>query len=206
MPDVQTPEQAAGAPPPAPATPPPASPPAQKPPDDDEDRSITSFPPAAQEVIRQLRDENAKHRQEARKQKDAAERAERDKLAEAGEWKQAYERVTAELEPLKLKADRAEAVEAFVQKALKARIDALPEQYRTLVPKYDDPLKTLTWLDQSAPLLTPPKAPSLDAGAQGSGRSSAPLTADELAMARQMGVSEEAFKKSRDAKLAQQQK
>jgi hypothetical protein len=185
-----------------PATPPaaPASPPAVSAPPED-DGTISSFSPAAQELIRQLREENGKHRQEVRKQKEAADKAEREKLTQQGEWKAAYERVTAELEPLKTKAERAEAIEAFMAKAVKARIDSLPEQYRALVPKYDDPLKTLEWLDTSASLLTPPKAPSLDAGAKGTGGGSAPLTADEQAMARRMNLTDEQFAASK-AKLA----
>jgi hypothetical protein len=184
----------------------PAVPPASNaPPADDSGESISNFSPAAQELIRELRSENAKWRTDARRQKEAADKAERDKLAQQGEWKAAYERVTAELEPLKTKADRAEAIEVFMAKTVKARIDALPEQYRALVPKYDDPLKTLEWLDTSAPLLTPPKAPSLDAGARSSGSGSAPLTAEEQAMARRMNLTDAQYQASRDAMLKKQQ-
>ena len=191
--NLQTPPSAPPATPPAGNTPaPPAPPPTE------DDGSIGSFPPAAQEVIRQLRTENARHRTEARNQKEAADRAERERLAKQGEWKEAYDKVAAELEPLKKKAERADAVEAFMAKTLKARIDALPEQYRTLVPKYDDPLQTLAWLDQSAPLLVPPKAPSLDPGAQSSGNT-APLTADEQEWARRMNLSDEQFAASKAA-------
>lgn len=189
--------------PPAPPAAPPAAPPSPPPPAD-EDGSIGSFPPAAQELIRQLRSENARHRQEARTQRDAADKAERDRLAKAGEWKEAYDKVAAELEPLKKKAERAEAVEAFMAKTLKTRIDALPEQYRALVPKYDDPLQTLAWLDQSTPLLAPPRAPSLDPGAQGSGGGgTAPLSAEDLEMIKRTGISKEAFEKSRATLAAQ---
>lgn len=206
MPDEQNASQTPPAAPPV--TPPalPAEPKPPAPPVSDDDNSIGSFAPAAQELIRQLRDENAKHRQEARKQREAADKAEREKLTQQGEWKAAYEQVTAELEPLKRKAERAEAVEAFMAKALKTRIEALPEQYRALVPKYDDPLQTLAWLDQSAALLVPPKAPSLDAGALGTGGSTAPLTADERAMAKRLNISEEAYKKSRDTLAEKQQR
>lgn len=51
----------------------------------------------------------------------------------------------------------------------------------------------------------PQKAPSLDPGAQGSA-GSAPLSADDLAMMKKMRVSEEVYRRSRDALTAQQQK
>ena len=165
------------------------------------DGNMDSLPPRVREIIRKANEEAADYRHK----KKAAEDAEKRRLTEAGEYKALYEQVTAELEPLKRKAERAESIEAFMAQTVKTRIEALPEQYRALVPKDEDPLQTLAWLDQSAPLLVPPKAPSLDAGAKGTG-GAAPLTAEERAMAQRMRVSDEQFRKSRDALQARQEK
>lgn len=201
MPDEITPPNAPNTPPETPSgnTPPPA--------DGDSslwasrwDGKMDSLPPQVREIIRKANEEAADYRHK----KKAAEDAERQRMAEAGEYKALYDKLTGELEPLKKKAERAEAVEAFMAKTLKTRIDALPEQYRALVPKYDDLLQTLAWLDQSTPLLAPPRAPSLDPGAQGSGGGgTAPLSAEDLEMIKRTGISKEAFEKSRATLAAQ---
>ena len=72
------------------------------------------------------------------------------------------------------------------------RVEALPEALRSLVPAYDDPLKTLAWLETNAPILNAPRVPSLDAGMRG-GSTAARVSVGERELAAKLGVTPEQF-------------
>ena len=55
------------------------------------------------------------------------------------------------------------------QAANERRIAAIPEQMRTLVPEYDDPLKLAAWLDANAAVFSRPAPPPMDGRAGGNG-------------------------------------
>ena len=131
-------------------------------------QDVSSLPAWAQDMIRDLRREAA-DRRVAAKQADAQR-----------------EDVLAEVQP---KAERTDAMEAFLRDLAQKRMDALPSQYRALVPQYDDALQTLQWLEASAAILLPPRAPGFDAGVTGDRPAAVPE--EVRALAQRMGVSVE---------------
>ena len=88
-------------------------------------------------------------------------------LAEQGKYKELYEQSVAERDALKAKADAAEAYEQRITAQNTARIQALPEKMRKLVPADYAPAKLSAWLDDNAENLTSAPLPALDAGKQG---------------------------------------
>ncbi len=119
-----------------------------------------------------------------RKQKEALERGE-------------HVEIIAELQP---KAEKAERYEKQVQERVATKIESLPEDLRTLVPNFPDPMDTWDWLQtaEAAGVFTPPKPPNTDAGAQGDKPEVFELTDGERGIARQLGLSDEEYARGKD--------
>lgn len=119
-------------------------------------------------------------------------------MAEQNRFKELYEQTLQQLESLKSVQDEAKRYRDSFENTLQARIQLIPEEKRALIPEYDDPIKTMAWLDKALPeLTTPPKpnAPRLDGGsgsAGGTGNpvgSLSPAQQQLIEMARDMGHS-----------------
>jgi seryl-tRNA synthetase len=81
-----------------------------------------------------------------------------------------------------------------LEKSVRARIDALPAEWHDAVPDFDDPAKTLQWLDTVAHKLTRPSAPNTNAGAMSDKtKSSTKLTAEQRDMAKLFGLTDEQY-------------
>jgi len=155
-------------------------------------------PEETQELIRKLRNEAKQNRLAAEaaaaklleKQK-ADEEREEQWLKEQGDFKALYEKQMADLEKLKVEASTATTYQSAFKASLDARIAAIPEGMRSLVPEGLDPLKLSEWLDKNAALLSNRKAPNLDAGAGGSAAGVPHLepTADDIEQARKFRMS-----------------
>lgn len=88
-------------------------------------------------------------------------------LAEQQKYKELYEQKMQEIEALKSAQEQATRYQSALQATNEARIQSIPEDKRSLVPEYDDPVKLGAWLDANIAILqeTPkPKAPPLDGG------------------------------------------
>lgn len=139
---------------------------------------------------------------EIEERKRADEQREQDWLKEQGDFKSLYEKQQADLTQAKTEAQTKAAYEEAFKKSLDARIAAIPEGMRSLVPDGLEPLKLSEWLDKNATLLTKRTAPNLDAGA-GSGSSgktgteTPSLSAEEIRMAEMMRISPEAYAKQK---------
>lgn len=124
---------------------------------------------AAEAEIKALRAEAAKYRKERQAEVKAREAAEAAALEEQGKYKELYEKATPKLSEYDTLKERYDAILAAVQETNAKRIGAIPEGMRSLVPEYDDPLKTAAWLDANAAVFTRPQPPSLDGRAGGNG-------------------------------------
>jgi hypothetical protein len=136
--------------------------------------NLDSLPADIRKYIDELRKESASYRVAAKAREAELARAEEAKLAEQQKWQELAtlrEQQVKELEP---ERERREALEGFVRDTVAKRIEALPEAYRTLVPEYDDPVKTLAWLDANAGTLKTPRPPALDAGVRGDSSTAVP--------------------------------
>jgi multidrug efflux pump subunit AcrA (membrane-fusion protein) len=122
------------------------------------------------------RKEAASYRTKLRQTEKAVTDAEAKRLAEQGEYKALYESVKAKADAADALQERLDAITAQAQAANERRINAIPEQMRTLVPEYDDPLKLAAWLDANAAVFSRPAPPPLDGRAGGNGT---PATATE---------------------------
>lgn len=163
---------------------------------------FNSLPPDAQAEITRLRQSEAETRvkaREAEKQRKAEEAAQQQReqaaLAEQGKFKEladarqaALDKVSAEIEALRPRAERVEALEAFLLKSVETRTAQVPDQFRALVPKFGDPLQTLEWLDANAALLATPPAPNLNPGVQGDKKPVLDLSDATRSIASKMGV------------------
>lgn len=140
--------------------------------------------------VKDLRAESAQQRVKAREAEAQRQAAEEKRLADEKKFEELAAQRKQQLDEVQPKLDRLEALEAHLQSSVEARVKALPAQYRGLVPKDYDPLKTLEWLDANAGILMQQRAPDLDSGAgnRGNGSGAAKLTAEEEAMARRMGL------------------
>ena len=144
-----------------------------------EDRQFT--PEETQAYISQLREENKARRlrEEAalaqlEQLRQAQEQAEQDWLKEQGQFKELYEKADGDRKTMKSDLERAKVFESAFQSNLQARIAALPEGIRGLVPEGLDPIALSNWLDKATPVLTRPKAPNLNPGAGEGGAGGTP--------------------------------
>ena len=92
------------------------------------------------------------------------------KLLEEKRFEELYNNAQTKIESLTNAQTLADSYKASLIATNQARIDRVPEDKRSLVPDYEDPVKMGTWLDANANLFTEtpkPIAPSLDGGAGG---------------------------------------
>jgi hypothetical protein len=127
-------------------------------------KDFSELDPKTQAYIKNLREENRKFREA----KEAAEReqarAERERLKQQGEWQKLAETAQAEVEQYKPYKERYEQLEAVFKTALEARIEAIPAQFRKLVPTDYSPVQQWKWLDQNASLFKAKDAPNINPG------------------------------------------
>ena len=155
--------------------------------------NLDELPEPVRKYIKELRDEAASNRVEAkrlRQEQEAAASAARARLAEEGNFKTLAEQHAAEAAKLKPYQERAEALEGIIRESNKARIERIPEDMRSIIPMEYPPEKLAAWLDASVEKLLKRPAPDLDAGAGGSGRT-ATLTDAEKQMAVKSGMTVE---------------
>jgi len=126
-------------------------------------------PDALRAELEAARKEAAKYRTQLRQQEKAASDAEAKRMAEEGKYKDLYESIKPKAEAAAALQERLDAITAQTQAANARRIEAIPENMRSLVPAYDDPLKVAEWLDANAAILSKPAAPPLDGRAGGNG-------------------------------------
>lgn len=102
--------------------------------------------------------------------------AEENILLEQKRYQELYEKTLKEIEPLKQSATQAERLQLALKARNERQIAQVPEEIRSIIPDYDDPVKLDEWLTTNLPLLLDkqkPKAPSANGGAGGGGSSEA---------------------------------
>ena len=122
-------------------------------------------------------------KREREKQQAAVDKAKTDAeaayAAERGEYKSLYESIKPKADAHDALQERLDALMTQAQAANERRINAIPENMRSLVPEYDDPLKLAAWLDANAAVFSRPTPPPLDGRAGGNG-TPAVVTEDEV--------------------------
>jgi len=140
-------------------------------------------------------------RKEALAKLEAYEKNERERrekeLAEQNKYKELYEEAQQKLSQLGTVQEQATRYQKAVQATNEARLARIPDERRSLVPDYDDPVKLGAWLDENEALLTTPGKPTpppADGSAGGGGSSSdapglPPGVQQAADIARQLGYS-----------------
>lgn len=128
--------------------------------------------------------------------------AQRKQLEEQGNHKALADQYAAEVARLKPIEERATALEAIIRESNESRIKNVPEQMRGLIPSDYPPEKLQRWLNANEAQLAKQPAPNYDAGAGlgsggGNSGSTPKLTADELDVAKRMGMSAEDYAKAK---------
>jgi len=119
--------------------------------------------------------------------------ADEQRLKEQEQWKELAEQRAAQLADLEPYKAQVDEMRAALDATVKARIERLPEDQRTLVPDYGDPRKTLAWLDANEEKLTRPAAPDMDAGARGDSLKTVNLTIEQRQAADKVGMDHERY-------------
>jgi seryl-tRNA synthetase len=108
-------------------------------------------------------------------------------LAEQNRWQELFEAEKAKNEGLQSVQEEANQYQEAMKATNQSRIERIPEDKRSLIPDYDNPIKMSAWLDANASLLTvtgKPSPPNLDGGSgAGTNNTDAPLSAAHLRMA-----------------------
>jgi hypothetical protein len=133
----------------------------------------------------------------------AIEEGSKKKLEEEGNWRALAEKRHAEVESLRLSAERATALEAVIREANDAAIARIPEARRGLIPVDYAPEKLQSWLANNSAVLLREPAPDFNAGeGAGDGKAPAKLTDAERDAGTLMGVKPETLErlKAQDAK------
>ncbi len=151
--------------------------------------------------LESARKEAAKYRTELRQTQRAKTEAETAAMAEQGKYKELYQSVKAKADAADALQERLDALMTQAQAANERRINAIPEQMRTLVPEYDDPLKLAAWLDANAAVFSRPAPPPMDGRAGGNGTPATVTDAEVLDFANRMGVRPEHVDRSLLAKI-----
>lgn len=110
----------------------------------------------------------------------AIQDAQKKKLEEDGNYAELAKQRAAEIAALKPVADRAAALEAIIREGNEARVKALPETVRGLVPVDYAPERLQAWLNANETLLKKPPAANYDAGAGAGAGTRATTTLVEL--------------------------
>jgi chromosome segregation ATPase len=135
--------------------------------------SIAADPARAAATIKELRAEAAANRkaanelsalrrtlEEAERQKREAEQREAEKR---GEWERLANERAAELEALRKQVEQLSSFQQAFIEMLERRIQAIPEPLRKRLPEYDDPIRTLRYINDNPDLFTEArKAPNLN--------------------------------------------
>jgi phage I-like protein len=161
----------------------------------DGDFRIEDLPAPAQALIKSLRDEAAARRVALKTAEEEKRKQDQARLVEEGNFKALADGFKSEAEALKPYKERAEALETLLRASNEARISRIPEQFRSIVPVDYAPEKLSKWLDDNATKLVRPTAPSTDAGAGSGGGRTVDLSADEIAVAKKMGLTPEEYAK-----------
>jgi hypothetical protein len=132
----------------------------------------------------------------------AIEQAQQERLAKQGDFETLAQQRAAEVESLKPFAQRTSELEAVIREDNEAIIKSIPEQMRSIIPTDYPPEKLKRWLTTNMTLLSKQPAPNYDAGAGvggggGNNGSTPKLTADELDVAKRMGMSAEDYAKAK---------
>ena len=151
------------------------------------------------EYVKGLRNEAAKYRIKARDLEQKQKEAEDARLAKDNEWEELAGQRATEIEELTPYRQKYNTMLESVAESNTKRIEAVPENMRSLVPEFEDPLKTAAWLDANSQMLTKPLAPTVNGNAGSAERpgESDTLSAEELAAATKMGIT---AKEYQDAK------
>lgn len=154
-------------------------------------------PNKSQERITQLISEKKAMQAELDRLK-AEKQAEADKiLADQNQWKTLYEQEKAAKEALNPYKDKAAALEATIQASNEADLARIPEDKKSLVPDYGDPVKLRGWLDKNMVQFAEiprPQAPNLNGGAMGNtGIKPYKLSQQELEYAAAVGMSPDEY-------------
>ena len=143
--------------------------------------------------IAELKNESGKNRikaKEAAEEREALKLAQMKRLEQEGNYKAIAEERAKKLAELETYQERATALETTIREANNARIEALPEHMRGLVPAEYAPEKLAQWLDANQSVLVRPQAPNLGAGVAGGNGQAYQLTALDKQTAKMFGLSE----------------
>lgn len=169
---------------------------------------FNTLPADVQQRMRELQAEAEKYRKQKRAVELEKEAAERERLAKAQEWEALAKQYEQDLNATKPRAERVDTMEQLLSDMAQKRIDRLPKQFRSLVPEYDDPVKTLMWLDANEATLTMPVPPNIGAGVQGEKKPAPPTEAAQRAanIAAQYGYTVDPAKIAARAQEIEQQR
>jgi hypothetical protein len=159
--------------------------------------SVTADPRRAAQTIKELRQESERRRKEAQN----ATRAQSEEATAHAATVTRETQLRAELEQIRKERDDLKAVSGAFETSVQARLKAIPETKRGLVPEGMPPLQLSAWLDKNAQALSLPVAPGLDAGAGsgsqpppgGSGGALGKISETERKVAAEMGLTPEKY-------------
>jgi phage I-like protein len=154
---------------------------------------LAQLPQAVQDYIKSLRGEAAEKRKKLEALEAKINEAEQKRLAEQGQYRELAEKLQGEVGNLSPYKTRVEALEQKIIANNNKRVERIPEHFRSLIPQMP-PEQLSEWLDANEQKLITPPAPNLDAGAGGGGgKQVAQLTAEQLAIAKGMGITPEEY-------------
>lgn len=133
----------------------------------DETPKTELSPEELRKALADARKEAAAHRRKLRDFEAAQQTAEEKRLAEQGEFKTLAEKRAAEAAQARLEAEGLTPYKKAFEAMLEARIKAIPDTHKSLIPKGMSPIQLSEWLDTNWALLTQRAAPNLDGGAGG---------------------------------------
>lgn len=156
--------------------------------------SIKANPQTVAEEMKTLRAEAKQRRLDATKAESDRQAAEAARLEADAKWQEAAQAYKKQLDDLAPKAQRVDAADQFLKDMAARRIAALPKQFQALVPEYDDPLKTLAWLEANAATLSLPNPPPMGQGDQSDKAiKTVELTPAQKQMAKNLKMTEEKY-------------
>jgi hypothetical protein len=164
---------------------------------------VEKDPKKAAKAIKKLRQEAAANNkaaaqlaalQKERADAEAAVQAEREKaLADQGKWQEVATARESENARLKTEVERLKGYEAAISALLEKRMESVPESLRTRIPEFDDPVRTLNWIEANPDLLAPPQAPDLN---QGKGNTGNPRVVEAAAKSAALAATRQRMRSS----------
>lgn len=142
--------------------------------------TVQELPDWAQTHIKELRQENAKHRTAKKTADKAAQEKDEERLAAQEKWQELAEQRGTRVTELESVEEQAKRYSKALGEVLEQMRKDVPDHIVALLDKIEDPVEQMQWLTNNAEVLGKPKPSKIDAATRGVDSEEVPASQEEV--------------------------